>query len=288
MTSEPKQSRRWVFTINNPTPSSLEQIIPAAEYLVVGNEVAPTTGTPHLQGYVFFKKIQRRARVSKLIPNAWVEHAKGTHEQCREYCIKTGDFKEYGTFPRSCVEQGRQYWVDFIASARAGTAEESHPEEYVKRNAFVVKMEKENPPKIQPLATLENVWYYGQSGAGKSRKARELYPDLFDKPLNKWWDGYLGQETVLLDDFDKNHACLSSHLKRWSDHYSFPTEIKNSFGNARPKRIIVTSQYTPEEIWPDDPQVVEAINRRFKVERVGDPPLHIFFVEQDGKRTRVN
>lgn len=32
--------------------------------------------------------------------------------------------------------------------------------------------------------------------------------------------------------------------------------------------IVVTSNYTPEELWPDDPELLRAIRRRFKVEHI--------------------
>lgn len=72
---------------------------------------------------------------------------------------------------------------------------------------------------------------------------------LYDKPLNKWWDGYTDEETVLLDDMGTEHQCLASHIKRWADHYPFPIEIKNGASVARPKRIIVTSNYHPKSIF---------------------------------------
>jgi len=45
------------FTINNYQREFIEQIfrIPKVKYVVLGEEVAPTTGTEHLQGYIYFE-----------------------------------------------------------------------------------------------------------------------------------------------------------------------------------------------------------------------------------------
>lgn len=67
-------------------------------YLVFGREVAPTTGTPHLQGYVVFGSRQRIATVRGLFVGAHVECARGNPTQCRTYCIKDGDYEEFGAF----------------------------------------------------------------------------------------------------------------------------------------------------------------------------------------------
>ena len=53
-------------------------------------------------------------------------------------------------------------------------------------------------------------------------------------------------------------------MKRWSDRYPFPAAIKGGYLKIRPKKIVVTSQYLPEDIW-DDKETLEAINRRFKI-----------------------
>ena len=47
------------------------------------------------------------------------------------------------------------------------------------------------------------VWVlWGPSGTGKSRFVAARWPDAFWKaPESKWWDGYSGHETVVLDDF---------------------------------------------------------------------------------------
>lgn len=37
---------------------------------------------------------------------------------------------------------------------------------------------------------LENEFHWGATGAGKSRQARERFPDAYIKSNNVWWDGY--------------------------------------------------------------------------------------------------
>lgn len=215
--------------MNNPSPNPHPLLSPAiVDYAVIGREIAPSTGTVHLQGYVFLKKKMRRSQVSVLLPGAWLDIAKGSHTENFDYCTKGGDYKEVGQFPEEPELAGAGFWKEFIASARAGTAEDTHPQQFVQYNAFCVKMAKENPPKVADLETLDNVWLVGIAGAGKSRKARQDYPDFFDKSINKWWDGYQGQPTVLLDDFDKSHAVLAHHLKRWADRYAFSVEVKGT------------------------------------------------------------
>ena len=59
----------------------------------------------------------------------------------------------------------------------------------------------------------------GPSGTGKSRWVAATWPDAFWKsPESKWWDGYSGQETVVLDDF-KDYAMPLVELQRLLDWY---------------------------------------------------------------------
>lgn len=104
--------------------------------------------------------------------------------------------------------------------------------------------------RTEPNSDLINLWYWGDSGSGKSLRAREGQ-DYYSKMPSKWWDGYNGQSTVIVDDLDPSHEYIGYHLKIWADHYSFNAEIKGGAINIRPKSIIVTSNYHPKDIFKD-------------------------------------
>ena len=58
---------------------------------------------------------------------------------------------------------------------------------------------------------------------------------------------------------------MSHFLKKWADRYSFDAEVKGSKLIIRPERIIVTSNYSIEEVFCDDIMMQNAIKRRFEV-----------------------
>lgn len=97
------QSRRWSFTLNNYSDAEVEhlrELGTAVRYLVFGREVAPDTGTPHLQGFVIFESPKRLNACKLLVSNrAHVEPARASSEQNATYCKKENDFEEFGSLP---------------------------------------------------------------------------------------------------------------------------------------------------------------------------------------------
>lgn len=81
---------------------------------------------------------------------------------------------------------------------------------------------------------------------------RTLEKDLYIKAQNKWWDGYQGEEAVLIDDFDKQGVCLAHYLKIWSDKWKCTGEIKGATIPLNFKRLYITSNYRIEELFNED------------------------------------
>jgi hypothetical protein len=61
---------------------------------------------------------------------------------------------------------------------------------------------------------------------------------------------------------------LGHYLKIWGDKWPCTGEVKGSTVPLMHTAIIITSNYTPEELWPDDDELLKAIRRRFKVEHI--------------------
>lgn len=98
---------------------------------------------------------------------------------------------------------------------------------------------------------------------GKSHHARVLAgKSVYLKPQSKWWDGYEGQETVILDDLDFGGLC--HYLKIWSDKWACPGEVKGGTVPLLYKKFIVTSNYTPEQLFTEKEEDAPAVRRRFK------------------------
>lgn len=108
MTSVPGQYRRWMVTVNNYSQADIEAVKNMGElaYLAIGYEVAPTTGTRHMQCYAEFKKHKRMAAIKQMVPRANLQKCDGTAQQCRDYCIKGGAFEEIGEI--SSERQGKR------------------------------------------------------------------------------------------------------------------------------------------------------------------------------------
>jgi len=63
---------------------------------------------------------------------------------------------------------------------------------------------------------------------------------------------------------------LCHHLKLWADRYPFQSETKGTADVIRPKKIIVTSNWHPKDIWDNDKDL-QPILRRFHVTQFHRP-----------------
>lgn len=264
------KARAFCFTFNNYSlldENAIQEL--DCDYLVYGREIAPTTQTRHLQGYIHYPTPRSVKKVGGLFK--WhIEVAHGDAKSNYAYCTKSGDFYEKGSQPKSASDGGqmeKDRWTQIIKDAREGTLEEKEPKIYF-THLKTVKALRTEYLQSQPPATLDTptgVFYIGPTGCGKSRTARDENPGAYIKNCNKWWDGYVNQEAVIMDDLDPQVSkALSHHIKIWLDHYPFTAEIKGGSLFIRPKRVIITTQYTIEQLF-EDPEVQAAIKRRSRI-----------------------
>lgn len=261
------RSRGWCFTINNPSEwdkIDREGLISVASYVVTGNEVG-AEGTPHWQGFAYFKERKSFRQLQQLLPRAHLERSRGTNVQAIEYCKKDGDFQEWGTVPSGPKGQ-EDKWREVLLLARAGqldAVEEKFPAIFIRYHAKLLGLHKPERPII--LESLENEWWVGATGTGKSSTLWRLYPTHYQKSLNKWWDGYMGEDTVAIEEWSPKNECTSSQLKVWADRYPFSAEIKGgTLQKIRPRRIIVLSNFSIDDCFCLS-QDLEPIKRRFKI-----------------------
>ncbi len=199
-----------------------------------------------------------------------------------DYVKKTGDICETGTFVsnKQTDVQLRQKQNQLILTTPLpqliNSGEMSiYSYQQIRTAKNLYTLDSIEVPDYMPKTCL---WIYGGTGIGKSRWVRTHHGGkYYDKPQNKWWDGYNGETTILIDDFDLTGQCLGHHLKRWADCYSFNAEVKGSMIKPVYDTFIITSQYLPEAIFcrdtdansiNNDIEIVKAIKRRFQIKTI--------------------
>ena len=243
-----KQAKRWCYTLNNPIqPIPYNEL--TQDYHVYGEEVGEK-GTPHYQGFICFKNLKRITQLKEINSRAHWEAALGTNKEASDYCKKDGKFHEYGTLPEEKHVKGNKAnsdkWKEISDWAKAGKLSEidnKYPKPFINCYRNLQAIRKDHTPQVDNLADVCGIWIYGESGVGKTRLITKLYPDAYLKRMNKWYDGYNGEDVIVLDDLDPSHSFMGYELKKLADRYCFLAEIKNASMYIRPKRVVVTSQY---------------------------------------------
>lgn len=110
------------------------------------------------------------------------------------YCMKEDTRVEgpieIGTKP--LARQSKTDWEAVWKSAKTGDLEEVPADIRVRCYNQLKRIEKDHMVVQGEAEDCKGVWIWGESGAGKSRYARDHYPEAYKKLANKWWDGYQG------------------------------------------------------------------------------------------------
>jgi len=253
-------------------------------YIVYGREVCPDTGRKHLQGYVEFKdkvsfKVAQK-RVGDEVCHITPRY--GTPLEASNYCKKG--------------EQPHQEWTDMgiqgpnfglnadffedgkLSPGQGNRTDMSEIKKSVLEGERFITVIEDLVENYQQLKFAEGLqkykrlkerdqpavhWLVGETGTGKSRSVfeEEDLNDLFRmEPNGEWFDGYWGQDAVLIDDFRGNIPF--SILLQLLDRYPMQVKVKGGFTHWTPKRIYITSCKTPEECYYNCGERIDQLLRR--------------------------
>lgn len=263
--SDQNRIRSVCFTLNNWTAEDIAHIGISAsslKYIVYQQEIAPTTGTPHLQGYASAENGKTFAVWKQLLcvggTRVHVIRANGSAAQNKEYCTKDSD-RVPGSliFERGAIPTPGQR-VDLDAFAEAckdlkrpiSDLADEHPGMFIKHFKGVAALRVAVDTEARRWKT-EVHWFFGSTGTGKTRLCHELAPSAYWKQGGtKWWCGYLPNEhtDIIIDEY-RPSLCPFNQLLSLFDRYPLVVESKGGNLPFKPQRIFVTSPKCPEETW---------------------------------------
>lgn len=250
--SSNRRLRNWCFTVNNYDSEYVKKNIktlPHLKYAVVGRETGKE-GTPHLQGYVEFSSAIYFNKLRSLLPGAHIEGRLGTRAQASEYCKKDGDFIEFGKFTPS----GKRTDLDQVRDALdSGSNTFDIAQDYFGPWCKYRKSFEEYANMVganEMRDPLEVLVYFGSAGTGKTYKAVTENKDYFilspGNSSNVWFDGYYGQDVLIIDDYDGDWIKYRP-LLRILDRYPYALEVKGSRRYAKWRKVIITTNIHPRE-----------------------------------------
>ncbi len=260
--------RGFCFTLNNPV-GVIDVSKFGSAYCVYQKEKGEGN-TPHFQGFVYFANARTFAQLKKMLPRAHWAIMNGSVQENEHYCSKPivgceckhckdcparldGPFRS-GERPKG---QGTRSDLNSVKEM----IDEGKSEVEIARSAFGTWCRYYRAfNRYRILTNIGRTWqteclvYWGPSGSGKSRHALELGGESqFWLPPphangSVWWDGYDGQETVVIDEF---YGWIRRDvLQRIIDRYPYQVETKGGSVPFVAKRVIITSNKAPEDWYP--------------------------------------
>lgn len=162
----PQQGIHWNVTRNNYTKKH-EALFDRPElfkYAIFGRERGEKKDTPHLQGYVALWKKKKHSAMLKLFPGFHFEICRGTPAQNRAYCIKEGDYVEYGDLPLTGADSNKKNWDLAKQLAIAGKIDDVPANIYVPYIKNLEHIQARHRPTVKSLDILFNEWHWGPTG----------------------------------------------------------------------------------------------------------------------------
>jgi len=222
------------------------------KYFICQLEKCPKTNKLHWQGYIELKNRKGLKGFKDILTDntAHIEKAQASAEDNINYCSKS-DSKIEGPFswgnPKKTGQGARSDLSDLKQSLdnnlKISEIANKHFNEFILYHKGIEKYLLLKRPKRN--WDMDVIIILGPSGCGKSSYVYKTYDmnDIYElrEPNNGslWWDGYDGQETVLIDEF---YGWINySFMLKLLDRYPLMIDTKGGAVQFTSKRIIIIS-----------------------------------------------
>jgi len=283
-----KQFRWWFFTWNNPEhPGDKKKLLKSGYKYLKFQLERGKEGTPHYQGVLYVdspiscRALMRRNNFSYLAP---VKSIKGAVDYCGKEDSRIEGPWCHGKLP----SQGSR--SDLLVTKRiidgGGSIEECFEHAYGSmvryHRGIQLYYNMKNKNKARNWQTTCYV-YYGDAGTGKTEAAKEesrvfgggtywltLEGGTFGKV---WWDGYGGEENVVIDEF--NCQIKFTDFKRLIDSSPLTIPVKGGMVPFLAKRVWILSNTNPSDWYlkaapRDSPALRKSFTRRLHYQELFD------------------
>lgn len=249
------------FIITTPISTSFTEWSPYhvlssdGPYYVKGQEESgATTGYRHYQWIAYFKRAITLSRAKKVLC------LQASHlEPCRSDKAEEYVWKEETKVPGSEFEIGskrlkrnsQQDWDSIWEYAKEGRFEEIPPDVRFRFYSTIRRIRSDfDPPQERIKQTVH--YYWGKTGTGKSHSVFTAIAGqsfYLKSPTTKWWDGYSGEQVVVIDEFRGTiDVC---HLLKWLDKWPCTVEVKGGQVPLKTTTWYIMSNLGPQEVYKD-------------------------------------
>jgi hypothetical protein len=270
------RSRTWFVTCNNPRDEEIEfarEMCQKADYGLFVFERGTKCNTLHFHAWWRFKsqvaasslikqspKCRKRDADGKMVHAFNYKKGDNNDQAVEEYLCKTekidadgnetvrvGELEKYGTKPAG---QGKRNDIDEVRTAlvEGKSIGDIHDVATSYQAILFAKSWMTYKEAPRPYGPRLVYWYWGDTGTGKSYTARQKAPDAYLTKSFKWWDGYDGHKTVILDEV-RGDFCKFHEMLTLLGEMPFRVECKGGSRQALYDTIYLTSNVHPKDLW---------------------------------------
>lgn len=240
------RSRNWVFT-DYTLDDFRQQFFDVSNqfrYLCFGKELCPKTQREHHQGWLQFKDhVPLSTCKGRLgVPSVHLEIMRGSCDESERYVTKDGRVTRYGRFV--CMGQRTDIDEVRVAISEGGSglevADSNFPLWCRFRQSFqtyrFLCLKKKYQREYRPITV---ILLEGRTRCGKTRLATKYGSFIIGGYQLKWWDGYDGEDCIIIDDF-ANDVPIQQMLRVLDGNF-LRLPVKGSFSVAAWTRVIITT-----------------------------------------------